>query len=114
MKIKTITAQTPTAFDKAVNEALSEGWELKRRDVLAPCEVGMDVYPRIYYAELERHETEAVPMRVYASPEEHMREGHPEALKAEECCQTCRHRGGDVFEGPCAYCRRYSRWEAEE
>jgi hypothetical protein len=32
MRIKTITAQTPTEFDKAVNEALGEGWELKRRN----------------------------------------------------------------------------------
>ena len=88
MKIKTITSQTPTEFDKAVNAAISEGYVLKRRDVLPPCEVGMDVYPRIYYAELE----------------------------LEPFCENCKHEARHLADptAPCNRCGRYKMWEAKE
>lgn len=52
MEIKTITARIPTEFDRLVNEALSEGWTLVKRDVLQPWNT--DEFPRLYYAEMER------------------------------------------------------------
>lgn len=86
MKIKTITAQLPTEFDNAVNAALREGYELKKRDVLPPCEVGMDAYPRIYYAELELHPS---------------------------CC-NCKHEECDADDptSPCFRCEHDEMWEA--
>jgi rubrerythrin len=46
LEIKTITEEryNPNEFDRRVNEALKEGWELVRRDIL----------PDMFYAELER------------------------------------------------------------
>lgn len=57
MKIKTITARIPTEFDRLVNDALKDGWTLVKRDVLQPWNT--DEFPRLYYAALEKHETEA-------------------------------------------------------
>jgi hypothetical protein len=93
MEIKTITAQTPTEFDKAVNEALAEGWELKRRDVLPPGETMTCGYPRLYYAELEKRETEAVPKK--------------------HGCYNCRYRFDSARPGSnCFLCKGGSYWEA--
>ena len=49
LEIKTIMEElhNPDEFDRRVNDALAEGWELVRRDIL----------PNMLYAELER-ETE--------------------------------------------------------
>lgn len=86
MKIKTITAQLPTVFDDEVNAALDKGYTLVKRDVLPPCEVGMDVYPRVYYAELE-----LVPS-----------------------CENCRHEACDPDDpsSPCHRCEHDEMWEA--
>ena len=50
MEIKTITEKTPVGFDKAVNEALADGWELVRRECFI---TGADRVTTLY-AELER------------------------------------------------------------
>lgn len=50
LEIKTITETMPHHFDHAVNEALSEGWELVRRECFI---TGAD-RATTFYAELER------------------------------------------------------------
>lgn len=54
IKIKTIatTLENYNTFDEQVNEALAEGWELVRREVLPPRQVA--TAPTLLYAELER------------------------------------------------------------
>ena len=54
LQIKTITENTPDAFDERVNAAIAEGWELVKRDVLPPYESHGMAHARTYYAELER------------------------------------------------------------
>ena len=46
-------------FDTEVNDLLNEGWELVRRDVLAPYEGECMTCPQRLYAELEREIEEA-------------------------------------------------------
>ncbi len=50
LEIKTITENTPHRFDREVNEALAEGWELVRRECFI---TGAD-RATTFYAELER------------------------------------------------------------
>ena len=50
LEIKTITDNTAYFFDKAVNEALAEGWELVRRE----CFITGSDRATTLYAELER------------------------------------------------------------
>ena len=50
LEIKTITENTAIRFDRAVNEALSEGWDLVRRECFI---TGADRATTLY-AELER------------------------------------------------------------
>ena len=50
LEIKTITETQPYYFDKAVNEALVEGWELLRRE----CFITGSDRATTFYAELER------------------------------------------------------------
>lgn len=50
LEIKTISGGKKDAFDKAVNDALRDGWDLVRRDCLI---VGSEHTPCLY-AELER------------------------------------------------------------
>ena len=50
LEIKTITGNTAHRFDKAVNDALTEGWELVRRECFI---TGAD-RATTFYAELER------------------------------------------------------------
>jgi lipopolysaccharide biosynthesis regulator YciM len=54
LEIKTIWGElgSSTLFDAKVNEALAEGWELVRREVLPPRQVA--TAPTLLYAELER------------------------------------------------------------
>ena len=54
LEIKTIWGELggSTLFDTKVNEALAEGWELVRREVLPPRQVA--TAPTLLYAELER------------------------------------------------------------
>lgn len=54
IEIKTIAAKLENLnnFDEQVNEALAEGWELVRREVLPPRQVA--TAPTLLYAELER------------------------------------------------------------
>ena len=58
LEIKTITEKAPHHFDRAVNEALVEGWELVRRE----CFITGSDRATTFYAELERiteiHEVE--------------------------------------------------------
>lgn len=53
LKIKTIMTETPDKFDKYVNAAIAEGWELVKRDVLPPFEGQTRLWTRAFYAELE-------------------------------------------------------------
>ena len=55
LEIKTIVANSPTYFDREVNKALAEGWELVRRE----CFVGGSDLATAFYAELERMVEEA-------------------------------------------------------
>ena len=50
LEIKTITETTPHNFDRAVNDALSEGWELVRRE----CFITGEDRAVTLYAELEK------------------------------------------------------------
>lgn len=50
LEIKTITANSPSYFDQKVNEALTEGWELVRRE----CFITGSDRATTFYAELER------------------------------------------------------------
>ena len=50
LEIKTITETTAHYFDKAVNEALAEGWDIVRRD----CFITGSDRATTFYAELER------------------------------------------------------------
>lgn len=54
--IKTITHKVndKAAFDKEVNDALAEGWELVKRELLPPFEGPTRFWERALYAELER------------------------------------------------------------
>ena len=55
IEIKTITENTAFAFDKAVNAALMEGWDLVRRE----CFITGSDRATTFYAELERFVYEA-------------------------------------------------------
>lgn len=50
LEIKTITENYPSLFDRAVNEALEDGWELVRRE----CFITGSDRATTFYAELER------------------------------------------------------------
>lgn len=50
IEIKTITENYPHKFDRAVNEALADGWELVRRE----CFITGSDRATTFYAELER------------------------------------------------------------
>ena len=50
LEIKTLTGNTPRRFDEAVNAALTEGWELVRRE----CFITGSDRATTFYAELER------------------------------------------------------------
>lgn len=50
LEIKTITENYPHLLDRAVNEALAEGWELVRRE----CFITGSDRATTFYAELER------------------------------------------------------------
>lgn len=56
IKIKTIatTLENYNTFDEQVNEALAEGWELVRREVVPPYEGLTRWWDRCLYAEFER------------------------------------------------------------
>lgn len=71
-------------FDRKVNEALAEGWELKRRD-LVPRQSGF-----ILYAELEKDDEE----------------------EDDRLCETCAHQFKEPQEQPCVECDGdCSKWE---
>lgn len=56
LEIKTIltSSNEHEEFDEKVNDALRNGWELVRRDVLPPFEGDTRFWCRLLYAELER------------------------------------------------------------
>lgn len=102
MEIKTITARIPTEFDRLVNEALSEGWVLVKRDVLQPWNT--DEFPRLYYAEMEKRDT-----KVKEEAEVIERHG----------CRDCRYYRANIFWTPCPKCldvagTHPTEWEAAE
>lgn len=70
-QIKTIKAYMDDAgvFDKAVNDALADGWKLVKREVLQPYETTHYEFLRSLYAELERETITA----------------------AERCCENCKY-----------------------
>jgi hypothetical protein len=71
-------------FDRKVNDALAEGWELKRRD-LVPRQSGF-----ILYAELEKDDEE----------------------EDDRLCETCAHQFKEPQEQPCIECDGdCSHWE---
>lgn len=55
LMIKTITENYPHLLDRAVNEALAEGWELVRRE----CFITGSDRATTFYAELEKETEEA-------------------------------------------------------
>lgn len=63
LEIKTITENYPSLFDRAVNEALEDGWELVRRE----CFITGSDRATTFYAELER---------IVDEPEEEEEEDH--------------------------------------
>lgn len=88
-EIKTIIrpATNPEAFDKAVNDAIADGWELKYREAL-PAGQSSAEYCRALYAELERE-------------------------RPRKNCQTCKNHESEGIDSPCNECdTQYSKWEA--
>lgn len=69
-------------FDKAVNEALAEGWTLTKRCILNPYESETFVYYRTLYAELEK---EII-------------------TEDERSCSNCQYRDLAEYEPPCIAC----------
>ena len=95
-QIKTIKNRLDNAasFDKEVNAALAEGWQLTRRDVLQPKaqSENMQTYTMLY-AELEQ---EVI-------------------TEAERCCENCKHYHKEPEDEPCIHCNKDAdKWEAEE
>lgn len=98
-QIKTIKTRLDNAaiFDKDVNAALADGWQLKKREVLIPMAQNdrCTVYTMLY-AELEK-----------------------EVITEEErCCENCKHSDKDSNERPCCECNdgvKYpTKWEEAE
>ena len=62
LQIKTVICpvERPKQFDEAINILLSDGWNLKKREIQTmaglPSEAFNTVNVRVLYAELERHE----------------------------------------------------------
>lgn len=75
------------AFDKLVNDAIAEGWDLVKRDALKCYTSG-----HMLYAELVR----------FVITEE------------EKCCDNCRYADNDARLFPCCDCEDASHWEAGE
>lgn len=93
-QIKTVTVRIDAAeqFDKEVNEALTEGWMLIKRDVLPPFDGTQHFVHRMLYAELEKDSI----------------------TEAEKCCANCEHSERDGHESPCCYCEDASEWVPQE
>ena len=90
-QIKTIEKVEAAEFDKAVNAALAEGWELVRRQVLEPYNGHTCEWYRTYYAEMEKNEI----------------------TEAERCCDNCKHCDKSSYVEPCNTCEDASNWEEE-
>jgi hypothetical protein len=91
-QIKTITAYGADTFDRLVNEALAEGWELKRRWLLPPTysDGSLHTNLREFCAEMER---EIV-------------------TEAERTCENCLHRDKNPESEPCFSCSEDAdKWE---
>ena len=92
-QIKTIKNRLDNAeaFDAAVNTALAEGWQLKKREVINPMAQGSGHFVYIMlYAELEREDI----------------------TEAERCCENCAHSYKRVDEKPCRDCSENAdKWE---
>lgn len=91
-QIKTIKNRLDNSenFDKEVNKALQEGWELTRREVLQP--KAQSEATRAFtmlYAELEKNDI----------------------TEAERCCDNCKHCDKPAMAAPCYDCEDASHWE---
>jgi hypothetical protein len=92
-QIKTIKNRLDNAasFDKEVNAALAEGWQLTKREVLQPKaqSESLQAYTMLY-AELEREEI----------------------TEAERCCENCAHYDTVSHNPPCCDCSEdANKWE---
>lgn len=96
-QIKTIKNRLDNAasFDKEVNAALSEGWQLTKRKVLQPKAQSESLQSyTMLYAELERED-----------------ETEPEPEPGKKSCENCRHVQSDPYGVPCNQCLLYGKWE---
>lgn len=93
-QIKTIKNRLDNAesFDKEVNAALAEGWQLTKREVLQPKaqSESMQTYTMLY-AELERE-----------------KEPEPEGGRR---CGNCKHVEDISAAAPCIGCIDHDKWE---
>jgi hypothetical protein len=91
-QIKTIKNRLDNnvAFDEEVNNAIAEGWQLTKREVLVPMAQSnsLQMYVTLY-AELER---EII-------------------TEAEKCCENCAHFDVAPGEEPCSKCMNGECWE---
>ena len=93
-QIKTIKDRLDNAeaFDKAVNSALREGWQLTKREVIRPAAQPTNgaILHSILYAELE----------------------HEEITEDERGCENCRYFSTPSCSEPCLSCdEECSKWE---
>lgn len=95
LQIKTIKNKLDNAadFDKAVNQALQEGWHLTRREVLQPLSQPNTSEHVVYtalYAELVKEEL----------------------TEDEKVCTNCKHSGTHPHQEPCLSCNEDAdKWE---
>ena len=99
LEIKTITENHPSRFDRAVNEALEDGWELVRRE----CFITGSDRATTFYAELER---------IVDEPEEELEEDDGTAewkLSRDPLypfrCTACGCKSQDALRN-CPHCKR--------
>lgn len=98
-QIKTISHRLDNAalFDEAVNNALTEGWQLMKREVINP---------------MSQHEKLMAYITIYAELEREI------ITEAEQCCDNCKHFDKEPHREPCCDCedgvRAPSKWEPAE
>lgn len=94
MEIKTIRYAFGwgEAFDKAVNEAMREGWMLTRRELVALPVPDQNGHAAHYYAELVKHDEVPEPVELTAEPitwQEAARVLKETCVNAPECGPGC-------------------------
>jgi hypothetical protein len=85
-QIKTIVVRDNKTgeFDKQVNAALQEGWELKKREVLPGIKGIETEWHRAYYAELEREELSPDVKKIFDYIEEAISRPHGDSFWIDE------------------------------